>query len=733
MQAQRWGRFVGRRPGGVLLVMLALVLGAAVYGFGVFGSLTDGGFDDPDSESSRAAALEQDLFPDQAGGVVVILSDPDRTVQDPGFRADAEQALSGLQPELARSVVTWWDTESPALVGDDGHATRALVTPQGDDPVEASERFEEIRDSVQDAGGLDVHVGGEQAIFSDVNGQVGKDIARAEIISMPLVFLLSLVIFGSVVSALMPTLVGGIAVAGAFALVRIATGFTDISVFSINVITLLGMGLAIDYALFMVSRYREELAREPDTDGRYGREQISAALGRTMATAGRTVFFSGVIVAASLSSLLLFPQVFLRSMGLGGIGAVLVAMGASLTLLPAVLALLGHRVEWGTMPWRRRRGARAARTGTPHEGVREGAWARIARSVMRRPIAYLLASTAVLLLLASPFLGASFGSVDEHVLPEDAPSRVALEKQSQWFGGEQSSASIVVRDADQGTIERYREALARVPDVDSVRVTGQTGQDTLIDVGWQGRPQSQASQDLIGELRDVPLDSGDRLVGGSSAATVDLIDSLTDRLPWMALFVAVVMLVLLFIAFGSVVLPLKAMVMNLLSITASFGVVTWIFADGHLSGLLGFTSPGYLDVTQPILMLAILYGLSMDYEVFLLSRVREEWDRTHDNTTAVAMGVQRTGRIITSAALLLAVVIGGFATSGIVFLKMIGVGMLVAVLLDATVVRALLVPATMRLLGKANWWAPGPMARWWDRHGHREEIAEEPEKELVSH
>ena len=256
--------------------------------------------------------------------------------------------------------------------------------------------------------------------------------------------------------------------------------------------------------------------------------------------------------------------------------------------------------------------------------------------------------------------------------------------------------------------------------VDTADVDGQPS--SLVQATWLGNAQTTASQDLVEDLRAVPApDGATALVGGASAQTVDLIDSVFDRLPWMAAFVAVVMLVLLFLAFGSVVLPVKAIVMNLLSIAAAFGVVTWIFQDGHLSGLLGFTSPGYLDVTQPILMLAILFGLSMDYEVFLLSRVREEWDRTGDNTAAVALGLQRTGRIITSAALLLAVVIGGFATSGIVFLKMIGVGMLVAVLLDATVVRALLVPATMRLLGRFNWWAPAPMARWWERHGHREE------------
>jgi RND superfamily putative drug exporter len=285
----------------------------------------------------------------------------------------------------------------------------------------------------------------------------------------------------------------------------------------------------------------------------------------------------------------------------------------------------------------------------------------------------------------------------------------------------------MVTGADEPGTTAYVSALGAVPGVtDAWAVTTKSvagQQQTLVQASWSGNAQTAASQEVVKDVRAVsPPEGATALVGGSTAYTVDLIDSIGNRLPWMALFVAVVMMVLLFIAFGSIVLPLKAIVMNAVSITASFGVVTWIFQDGHLSGLLGFTSPGYLDVTQPILMLAILFGLSMDYEVFLLSRVREEWDRTGDNTMAVAAGVQRSGRIITSAALLLAVVIGGFATSGIVFIKMIGVGMLVAVLLDATVVRALLVPATMRLLGRANWWAPGPLARWWERHGHREAL-----------
>jgi RND superfamily putative drug exporter len=557
---------------------------------------------------------------------------------------------------------------------------------------------------------------------------VSKDIARAEGLTMPIVFVLCLLIFGSVVSALMPTLVGSVAVFGAFAIVRLMTMATDVSIFSINVITLLGMGLAIDYSLFVVSRFREELARQPGTD----REHVNAAVSATMATAGRTVLFSGLIVAASLSSLLIFPQNFLRSMGFGGVAAVLVAMTAALTVLPALLTVLGPRIEAGRMPWRR--GSRA-RAGTPGlratgdlAGRSQGAWARLAHSVMRRPVAYLVVITLALMALGAPFLSARWGSVDERVLPATAASRVAADMGAREFGGASSTANVVVQGASQSQLGAYVNKLAAVSGVASARVIDQAasprsgvGPAALVQVSWPGNGQTEKSQQVVRDLRAVNPGPGvSALVGGASASAVDLIDSIGAHLPWMGLFVVAVMLVLLFVAFGSVVLPVKAVAMNVLSLGASFGVVTWIFQDGHLAGLLGFTSPGYLDVTQPILMLGIIFGLSMDYEVFLLSRIREEWDRTGDNTTAVANGLQLSGRIITSAALLLAVVIGGFATSGIVFIKMIGVGMLVAVLVDATVVRALLVPATMRLLGTANWWAPGPMRRWWERHAIRE-------------
>ena len=735
-----WGRLVARRAWVVLIGAVALVAATAVFGFGVFGNLSNGGFEDPGSESARSLAKEHATFAGHDVDVVVVYSSPSTKVSDPAFKKSVSHVISGLPTGSVERVITWYDTESPTLVSTDLHATRVILTLSGTSQEQKVVGYNQVRNHL-DAKGLTTSVGGPWAVFDDVNDAVSRDIARAEALSMPIVLILCLVFFRSLMSALMPVLVGAVTVFGAFALVRLITMATEVSVFAINVITLLGTGLATDYALFVVSRFREELDKAAGTD----REHVTTAITATMATAGRTVLFSGLIVATSLASLLIFPQSFLRSMGYGGAAAVLVAMVAALTLLPALLTVLGRRIETGRMPWSR--GSRAQATGPGHGQAAQGdliqaqgAWATLAHSVMRRPVAYLLVIVVALIAFGTPLLSARWGSVDERVLPASAPSRVATDLVYRQFGGERATANIVVEGASPSQLGAYVGLLGKVRGVQSAQPIDQAtkGADTtsLVQVSWFGNSQTERSQQLVRDLRAIdPIAGANTMVGGTSATTVDLVDSIGAHLPWMGFFVVLVMLVLLFVAFGSLVLPLKAVVMSAVSLGASFGVVTWVFQDGHLSGLLGFTSPGYLDVTQPILMLGIIFGLSMDYEVFLLSRVREEWDRTGDNTTAVANGLQRSGRIITSAALLLAVVIAGFATSGIVVVKMIGVGMLVAVLLDATVVRALLVPATMRLLGTANWWAPGPLSRWWERHGIREsEDLEEnrTQAELVS-
>ena len=704
---ERWGGFVARRAVVVLLAGILLTLAAGAYGTGVFDSLSQGGFDDRGSESARELAAEQDAFGNKSVDVVAIYSSDDLTADDPAFRSAVHDVVDGIPAGTVASVVPYYGAPDAGLVSRDGHSAQVLISLAGSTQDEFLDNYDRLEPTL-DADGLDTDLAGSFAVYSDVNRITSEDLARAETISMPIVIVLALLIFGGLVAATMPAIVGIIAMLGALAVVRLLASYTEVSVFAVNVISLLGIGLAIDYALFVISRFREELALLPADQ----EDAAQVAIRRTMATAGRTVMFSGLTVAAALSSLLIFPQSFLRSMGYGGIAAVLVAMLAALTVLPATLRLLGRRVDAGRLPWRRHRPAAGADD--------RGRWARLARGVMRRPVTVIVVTVVALLVVASPFLGARWGSVDYRVLPEDAPAHQAAAKLTEEFGPETSTASLLLRGASESDVASYTDAVRDVDGIVSVDPVDHEGDTTLLRATWQGNSQTERSQDVVTALRAVDPPHGEALVGGVTADTVDLIDSVGAHLPWMGLIVVVVMLALLFLAFGSVVLPVKAVVMNLVSITASFGVVTWIFSDGHLADQLGFVPQGYLDATNPILMLAILFGLSMDYEVFLLSRIREQWDATHDNDLAVVTGVQKTGRIITSAALLLAVVIGAFGLSGIVFMKMLGIGMLVALLIDATVVRAVLVPATMKLLGRWNWYAPAPMRRWWERYGFRE-------------
>src|SRR5450631_4324659 len=455
---QTWGRYLAQRAWAVLIGGMALVAAAAVFGLGVFGSLSNGGFEDPASQSARSLAAEHATFTSHDADVVVIYSSPSMKVGDPAFKASVSNVIAGLPRGAVARVTSWYQTPSPTLISHDQHAMRVVLALSGTSQSQKSNLYDQVRPHL-DARGLTTTVGGQWAVFNDVNHTVSRDIARAEGISMPIVFILCLLIFGSLVSALMPTLVGSVAVFGAFALVRFMTMATDVSIFSINVITLLGMGLAIDYSLFVVSRFREELAKQPGTD----REHVNAAVAATMATAGRTVLFSGLIVAASLPSLLIFKQSFLRSMGYGGVAAVLAAMLAALTLLPALLAVLGPRIEAGRMPWRR--GSRADSGAT----VESGAWATLAHSVMRRPVAYLLVITIGLLALGAPFLTARWGGTDERVLPVNAPSRVASEMGARLFGGGTSSANIVVEGASPAQLVSY---VARLGTVSGVRSTG---------------------------------------------------------------------------------------------------------------------------------------------------------------------------------------------------------------------------------------------------------------------
>jgi RND superfamily putative drug exporter len=705
---ERWGRAMVRRRWWVVGLAVAFMAFGGLWGTQVFGSLTSEGFDDPGSESSRSVVRAEQALGRTGNDVVVLYTSPGMTVDDPAFERAVTGTLGALPANVVTRTVSYWSTRSPALVSHDRHATYAVLTLAGADETERGEGLETVEEELS-APGLRTEVGGITTVSRDIREQVASDIALAETISMPVLLVLLVLVFGSVAAAGLPLAIGGLSILGAFTALRGMSYLTDVSVFSVNVVTILGLGLAIDYGLFMVGRFREELARGLG---------VEDAVARTMATAGRTIAISGITVAVSLAGLLIFPMTFLRSMGLGGLSAVLVAMLAALTVLPALLAILGPRVEALSV----RRLLRRPPPVPADEAVEHGFWYRLAHSIMRRPLVYTIGVLAVLLLAGAPFLRVEFGGIDPRVLPASTESRVVSETVDRDFvQNSQLPIEAIATFSDQTGLERYVAAVRNIDGVTGADITGLSGNVARLTISYGGDPISAEARDLVSRIRAVPAPpGGEVLVGGLTAELADQLDSVGDRLPWMALIIIGATFVLLFLAFGSVVLPIKAILMNVLSLGASFGALVLIFQDGHLSDLLNFTSTGTLEATQPILVLAVVFGLSMDYEVFLLSRIREEYDRTGDNTTAVAIGLQRSGRVITSAALLILVVIGLFSISGITFIKLIGVAMLIAVLVDATIVRALLVPATMRLLGNTNWWAPAPLRRFYARHGIHE-------------
>ncbi len=712
---EAWGRVLYRRRRLILSLTLVLVAFGVVWGTGVFGQLSSGdNFTPPASQSQREANQAASAFGRNDADVVVLYRSASMTVSDPGYRQAVTAALNGLPRADVAGVTTYWSTGSPSRLSADRHATYAVLQLTGADDAARHTTYDAIKTELAPASlaasGVTAQVGGTVPMEVAINSEVTADIAKAEGFSMPVLLILLLLIFGSLAAASLPVAIGGVAILGSFTVLRLLTMATTVSIYSVNITTILGLGLAIDYGLFMVTRFREELHRQPT---------VEQAVARTVATAGRTVAVSGVTVAVALTSLMLFPEDFLRSMGYGGVATVAVDMLAALTVLPALLAVLGYRVNALRI---RRSVHRPARDET------SGAWYRLAHSVMRRPAVYATVIVIGLLALGAPFLRISWGGTDARTLPAASTVRQVSQTLASDFPVNSTDPieALVTLPRTSGAataLDAYLHRIEAIPGVTGARVTGAKGGIVRVDIGYAPATVSSAARHIVTQIRDaLPPPGATVLVGGTTAGLVDELASLGATLPWMALLVGVSTFVLLFLAFGSVVLPVKAIVMNVLSLSATFGVVVWIFQWGHLSGLLRFTPTGSIDPTMPILMLAIIFGLSMDYEVFLLSRIRERYDQTGDNTASVAAGLQRTGGLITSLALLLIIVVGAFSASGITFIKLMGVGMIVALLVDATVVRVLLVPATMRLLGRANWWAPGPLRRLYARYGIKEEI-----------
>jgi len=730
MVMRRLGSVVTRFRWVVLVVTLLLLPVAAVLGGPVKGKLSAGGFADEAAEASRAADLLEERFGTGSPNVVLLVTAAEGTtgVDDPAVAARGAELTAELAttPGLVEAFSYWTLGNAPPLRSADGRQALVLgrVLGDEDDLRDAAdgiaERFDGRSDSVASVG-----VGGYGEVFRQITHQAEEDLEKAEKLSMPVTLLLLLVVFGSAVAAALPLGVGIVAVLGTFLVLTVFTAFTQVSVFALNLTTAMGLGLAIDYSLFIVSRYREELAagRAPE-----------AALLRTMQTAGRTVAFSAFTVAISLAALLVFPLAYLRSFAYAGVGVVALAAVGAIVVLPALLAVLGPRVEKGRI---RRRPVAATGASVEH-----GFWYRRAHAVMRRPGPVAVVVTLFLVLLGLPFLHFTAGQADDRVLPASAPVRAVHDELRRNFTSNESSALTVVATSasssvDEAAVDAYaaelstRPGVARVdaltgyylagqrvkePDALSQRFAGDGSSGTWLSVVPAVEPYSTEGEALVADVRETPAPFP-VLVGGPTADLVDSKASLGARLPFALGLIVVATFVLLFLMTGSVVVPLKALLLNLLSLSATFGMLVWVFEDGHLSGILDFTPTGSISVHTPILLFCIAFGLSMDYEVFLLSRIKEEYDLGHDNMEAVAVGLEKTGSIVTAAALLLAVVFIAFATAEVAVVKVFGVGLTLAVLVDAFLIRTLLVPAFMKMAGRSNWWAPRSLRRFHLRYG----------------
>jgi RND superfamily putative drug exporter len=728
-------------------LVLVVVLGAGAYGASAISKLSSGGFTDASSPSTKADALLSERFHQGDANLVFL-------VEAPSGRAAAgvtSGPVASVGASLARSlageadvtgVESYWTVppgQRAGFVSSDGRYGLVTAHVLGNDSASKkragalASRFSGTRDGVR------VIAGGLAVTNYEINKQVTRDLALAEAVAVPLTLVALVFVFGGLVAALLPLSIGVVAILGTLAVLRLLTTFVPVSVYSINLTTALGLGLAIDYSLFIVSRFREELRR--------GGEPRGAVL-TAVASAGRTVLFSSLTVGLSMAAMAVFPFYFLRSFAYAGLAVVAVAALGAVVVLPALLALLGHRVNaWDLRPAFRRPLRRRAERAKPADA---GFWRRLAEAVMRRPWAFGLPVLALLLLLGSPFLSVRFGLPDDRVLPASATAhQVGDVLRADFRQDSADQLTVVLPDLSgvrAGSLASYASRLSLLAGIKAVEspegsfASGQragaepatpvAGGATFFTLDNNVNPYSGAGEKLVHEVRAVPAPAR-ALVTGVAARNVDSLNALGGLLPVALVLVASFSLLVLYAFTRSVLVPLKALVLNTLSLSATFGSMVWVFQEGHLSWLFGGVSAtGYLSASMPVLMFCIAFGLSMDYEVFLISRIKEAWDRSEHtvaaNTRAVALGLQRTGPIVTAAAALVSIVFISVATSQVSFIKLFGTGMALAVLVDATLVRGVLVPAFMRLAGRANWWAP----RWLGAiSGAGERIDEEANKE----
>jgi RND superfamily putative drug exporter len=704
-----WGRFVYRYRWATLVGSGAL-LAISIAGLLMGGTLTSGGPLTSNLESARAANLITSEFATSkvTSNFVLLFTSKTESVSDPAFKAALTSALAPIEGDSRiSSLITPYNAPSPriaqAFTSTDGHQALVSIDLKSSG-MQARKDYDALRAQVH-SDTLTVQGTGFVAINEAFNKTLEADLQRAETVTLPVTLVLLVIIFASLVAAGLPLGVGVLTIVGGLAGTFFLNRFTDVSQYALNIVTLIGLGVSIDYSLFVVNRFRDELARGASRED---------AVATTMATAGRAITFSGITVAVGLSAMLFFQGTFMASMGAAGAIVVAVAVVYALTFLPAMLSVLGPRVNRLHVPIFRR----ATSSG--------GFWHVLATWVMRRPLVVLLPVVGFLLLAASPFIQLRLANGDVDMLPSHIEARQGYDQMVANFPGQdQTTFNIVVNypDGSPQTPDRIAnqfgltQRIATIPGVLHVNTAGVGKHVVLIQAATASSATSDASRNIVKAIRaDQGVVGGQVLVGGQTAVDLDVIKFIFDRTPLAIGFVVVFTYLVMFLLTGSVVLPLKAVILNFLSIGASFGALVWIFQQGHLSTLLGFT-PQSIDPSVPVILFSIVFGLSMDYEVLLVSRIHEEYVRTGNNTLAVASGLEKTARLITGAAAIMVTVFLAFGLAEVVIIKAIGIGLAVAVAIDATLVRALVVPAVMRLLGDWNWWAPRPLRRLYDRAG----------------
>ena len=698
---EKLGHLVVRRRKAMVVLFVISVLTAGTVGTMVFSRLDSGGYSNPNSDSYQVYSYLNKNLKVADPNVVVVVDSGNTAITDPAVAAKAQEleAQMAKAPGVTKVVSYWSAGGEKTLAAADNKAAYILVYGGGEaftpESQEMGDYFQKNFDGKRD--GLTIYSGGVGVVGNAINKKIADDLKIAEAISIPLTFILLVLVFGAMAASAMPLIVGVSAILGAFFLLYLISLVTSVSVYSLNLTTGLGLGLGIDYALLIVNRFREELHR-----GKSVEDSIVA----TMASAGKTVFYSGLTVLVTLLSLTFFPLPFLKSFGYAGVSVVAIAVAGALFGLPPILAMLGKKVNKGVV----------RKSAIEHKD--EGRWAQTARLVMKRPVAVVLLSLIILGILAAPIKDIAFSQGDARILPASNPAAIATAIQESRFESNIATIDIIVLDGanKENEISSFINEVKKVSGIVSVTAPKIIGKDVQITAYESMLPRSPEAQQLIHNLRDLPAPTR-TLIGGVAADYTDTQDGIAEKLPLALGWIAISVFILLFVFTGSIILPIKAVLLNVMSLAATMGALTWIFVGGHLQWLVGsFTVTGSLDTSIVILIFVVVFGLSMDYELFLLSRIREEHLLGKSNIESVATGLQRSARIITAAAVILAVVFAAFVTSGVTSIKMMGFGVAFAVVLDATLIRALLVPALMRLLGERNWWAPKAMQRFTLKH-----------------